>query len=120
MLGDDELLRGASGGYKCPVAKRRDATGSVLGLLVFLAGVGLLGLTFKLAYDEFSIPHAKALNLVKGQAIDPGATGGGLLDVVIKLGVLLVMAFVGSMLANKGIGLYSGSLNPLEKDEKAS
>ena len=76
MLGDDELPRGASGGYKCPVAKRRDATGSVLGLLVFLAGVGLLGLTFKLAYDEFSIPHAKALNLVKGQAIDPGATGG--------------------------------------------
>ena len=105
-------------GYKCPVAKRRDATGSVLGLLVFLAGVGLLGLTFKFAFDEFSIPHAKALNLVKGQVIDPGATGGGLFDVLIKLGVLLVMAFVGSILANKGIGLYSASLNPVERREE--
>ena len=113
-------MPGASAGYKWPVAKRRDATGSVLGLLVFLAGVGLLGLTFKFAYEVFSVPHAKALNLVKGQAIDPGATGGGLADVGIKLGVLLVMAFVGSMLANKGIGLYSESLHPLEKREEAS
>jgi hypothetical protein len=97
------------------VASRRDATGSIVGLLVFFAGVGLLGLTFKLAYEQFNVPHAKALGLVKGQAIDPGATGGGLLDVLINLGVLFVMAVVGSMVANKGVGLYSGSLHPMEK-----
>ena len=43
-------------------------------LLVFFAGVGLLGLTFKLAYDQFNVPYAKTLGLVKGQAIDAGAT----------------------------------------------
>ena len=97
------------------MANRRDATGSIVGLLVFLAGVGLLGLTFKFAYDLFQVPHAKALGLERGRTIDAGATGGGLLDVVIQLGVLLVMAVVGSMLANKGIGLYSGSLHPREE-----
>jgi hypothetical protein len=86
-----------------------------VGLLVFFAGVGLLGLTFKLAYEQFNVPHAKALGLQKGQAIDAAVTGGGLLDVLIRIGALFVMAFVGSMVANKGIGLYSGSLHPIEK-----
>ena len=86
-----------------------------MGLAVFLAGVGLLGLTFKIAYDLFRVPHAKALGLVKGQTIDAGQTGGGLLDVVLQIGFLLVMAIVGSLVANKGIGLYSGSLHPVEK-----
>ncbi len=86
-----------------------------MGLAVFLGGVALLALTFKLAYDQFSVPHADALGLKKGQAIDAGATGGSLLEIVIKLGCLLVMAVVGSMLANKGIGLYSGSLHPVDR-----
>ncbi len=94
---------------------RRDATGSVLGLFVFLGGVGLLGLTFKIAYAMFDVPQAQALGLVKGQEIDAAATGGSLLRIVIQLGVLVVMAIVGSMVANKGIGLYGGSLHPVEK-----
>ncbi|RYG22814.1 hypothetical protein EON82_15975 [bacterium] len=97
------------------MASRRDATGSIVGLQVFFAGVGLLGLTFKLAYDQFNVPHAEALHLVKDQAFDARVTGGGLADVLIRLGVLFVMAVVGSMVANKGIGLYSGSLHPVEK-----
>lgn len=97
------------------MANRRDATGSGVGLLVFLGGVGLLGLTFKIAYEMFDVPQAKALGLVKGQAIDAAQTGGSLIRIVIQLGVLLVMAIVGSMLANKGIGLYCGSLHPVEK-----
>ncbi len=110
---------GASIRYKSLVANRRDATGSLVGLLVFLGGVALLGLTFKFAYEMFGVPHAQALGLVKGQAIDANVTGGGLLDIVIRLGVLLVMAIVGSMVANKGIGLYCGSLHPVEKRTEA-
>ena len=97
------------------MANRRDATGSVVGLLVFLGGVALLILTFRIAYEMFSVPHAQALGLVKGQAIDARVTGGAAADIVIRLGVLLVMAVVGSMVANKGIGLYCGSLHPVEK-----
>ena len=99
---------------------RRDATGSALGLLVFLGGVGLLGLTFKIAYAMFDVPQAQALGLVKGQAIDAAATGGSLLRIVIQLGVLVVMAIVGSMVANKGIGLYCGSLHPVENSANAN
>lgn len=97
------------------MASRRDATGSLVGLAVFLAGVGLLGITFKFAFDMFGVPQGKALGLTKGQAIDLGATGGSFAEIVIHLGVLLVMAIVGSLVANKGIGLYSGSLHPVEK-----
>lgn len=86
-----------------------------MGLAVFLGGVTLLALTFKLAYDEFNQPQAHTLGLVKGQAIDAAQTGGSFARIVIQLGVLLVMAIVGSMVANKGIGLYSGSLHPVEK-----
>jgi hypothetical protein len=87
----------------------------LVGLAVFLAGVGLLALTFKLAYEEFSVPHSQNLGLVKGQAFDGVATGGKALDILVRLGVLLVMAILGSLVANKGIGLYSGSLHPVEK-----
>ena len=109
--------RRARRGYTVRVAKRRDATGSVLGIAVFLAGVGLLGLTFRLAYAIFEIPQAQALGLVKGQAIDLGRTSGGAAQIVLRLGILLVMALVGSMVANRGIGLYSRSLHPVEKAE---
>lgn len=97
------------------MASRRDATGSLVGLAVFLGGVALLALTFKLAYDQFNAPHAQALGLEKGKAIDAVATGGKAADILIRLGVLLIMAIVGSMVANKGIGLYSGSLHPVDK-----
>lgn len=86
-----------------------------MGLAVFLGGVGVLALTFKFAFDEFSVPHAEALGLVKGKALDAVGTGGKALDIVIRLGALLIMSIVGSMIANKGIGLYSGSLHPVEK-----
>lgn len=97
------------------MANRRDTTGSAVGLLVFLAGVGLLGVTFKFALEMFDVPKGQALGLVKGQAIDAAQTGGAVAGILIKLGVLLLMAIVGSMIANKGIGLYCGSLHPVEK-----
>ncbi len=86
-----------------------------MGLAVFLAGVGLLALTFKLAYEEFSVPHSQNLGLVKGQALDAVATGGKAFDILVRLGVLLLMAVVSSLVANKGIGLYCGSLHPVDK-----
>ncbi len=102
--------------YTCCVASgRRDPTGSLVGLAVFLAGVAILVVTFSIAYQQFGVPQAKALGLEKGKEIDFAVTGGSFANIVIRLGYLLVMAIIGSLLANKGIGLYSGALHPVEK-----
>lgn len=87
---------------------------------MFLAGVGLLAVTFKLAYEMFSVPHAQALGLQPGKEINMNATGGAAADIVIRIVVLVVMAIVGSMVANRGIGLYSGSLHPVDRHPPGS
>ena len=89
-----------------------------MGLAVFLGGVALLALTFKLAYEGFNVPHAQKLGLEKGKALDLG-TAGSLADILLQIGYLFVMAVIGSFVANKGIGLYSGSLHPVDKAHEA-
>ena len=86
-----------------------------MGLAVFLVGVGLLGLTFKLAFEMFDVPQATALGLAKGQEIDAGQTGGAAARILFRIGLLVIMAIVSSMIANRGIGLYGRSLHPVDK-----
>lgn len=85
----------------------RDPIGSLLGLLVFLGGVGLLTITFKLAFDQFSVPPSEALKLKEGQAIDLSATGNGLIGIVVRILTLLLMSIIGSLVANRGVHLYT-------------
>lgn len=98
-----------------PVRGSRDALGSVLGLLVFLGGVALLLLTFKLAYDMFRIPPEQALQLEKDKAIDVAATGNSLASLLLRVLLLIVMGLVGSFTANRGIHLYAESRGRLDR-----
>ncbi len=93
---------------------RRDFVGSFLGLLVFLGGIALLLLVFKLAYDLFAIPPEIALKLKGAKTIDPIQTGGSLVGILIKSIVLVIMGLFGSLIANKGVHLYSHSLRETE------
>ncbi|HSI73232.1 MAG TPA: hypothetical protein VK934_08640 [Fimbriimonas sp.] len=88
---------------------RRDALGSVLGLAVFFVGVGLLLLTFKLAYDMFSVDPSKALNLVDKNTIEIGTVGSTLTGLLIKVLLLIVMGLVSSLMASKGVQMYTSS-----------
>lgn len=87
-------------------AKKPDLFGGGLGILVFLGGIGLLVLTFSLAYGMFSVPQSQALGIEKDKAVDLAMAGGSFAGLIVRVLLLLVMGAVGSMVANRGIKLY--------------
>jgi len=89
--------------------RRRDAFGSVLGVLVFLGGIFLLLLTFRLAYDMFTVPPADALGLHGSKEMNVSVVGNSLTNIVVKILLLLIMGVVSSLIANRGILLYTHS-----------
>ena len=93
-----------------PSERRRDGRdwiGSTLGLLVFLGGVALLVLTFRLAYEMFQTPPTVALDLQGGKTIDLGRASDRASAILVRVIVLVLMAFTGSLVANRGILLYA-------------
>jgi flagellar biosynthesis protein FlhB len=86
-----------------------DWLGKVFGLLVFLGGVGLLLLVFKLAYDQFNVPPEQVLKIKKGEPFDVSIALQGFGAVFLRVMLLVVMSVVGSLVANRGIAMFTGS-----------
>lgn len=84
-------------------------TGTVLGIVTFLAGIGVLVFTFKLAFDLFGLEPASLFDLKPGAALDLNRAGATMMGVIIKVLLLLVMALVGGIVASRGIHLYADS-----------
>jgi hypothetical protein len=105
------------------VAKREHSgsgVGGFLGILVFLGGIALLLLTFKMAYDMFYQDPAQALGLRGQQAIDLPKAGTNLAGVVIRVLVLIVMGIMGSLIANRGVSLFAGSRSSIHHPPETS
>ena len=66
-----------------------------------------LAFAFKLAYDMFITPPEAVLSPGKDSAIDINSLTSNLFQVVVKVILLIVMAAIGSMVANRGIKLYA-------------
>jgi len=88
---------------------KREPVGSILGLLTFLGGVALLLLTFRLAYEMFEVPPADALNIGQAKVLNPATVGNSLTVIVVRILLLLIMGIVGSLIANRGITLFTHS-----------
>ena len=88
--------------------QRGTIAGILLGILVFLGGIALLALTFKLAIDMFTTDPARLFDL-QGKTLDLSKAVATLMGVVVKVLLLLVMAIVGGLIANRGIHLYADS-----------
>lgn len=100
-------------------AKRwRDWPGSVLGILTFLGGVALLLLTFRLAHDLFVVPPSEALGLKGSKELNVVGAGNALVVILVRILLLFVMGFVGSMVANRGVSLYSACLKDVAKGDE--
>jgi flagellar biosynthesis protein FlhB len=84
-------------------------TGAAFGIIVFLLGIVLLGYTFKLAFDRFAQPAEKALHITPGKPLDIAQVVQSFAGLIIQVLLLLVMAVVGAMIANRGIKMYSDS-----------
>jgi len=83
--------------------------GSLLGILTFLVGIALLALTFNLAITMFGVEPSKLFDLQPGKTLDISKAVTMLMGVVVKVLLLLVMAIVGGVVANRGVHLYADS-----------
>ncbi|MER3495496.1 MAG: hypothetical protein C4320_00905 [Armatimonadota bacterium] len=90
--------------------RRRDVLGSLVGLLVFLGGVALLILVFRLAYTMFQTPPTVALQIEGGKAVDLASASDRLSAIIVRIILLIIMALTGSLVANRGIHLYARSI----------
>lgn len=88
-------------------APHRDVFGTAFGLLVFCGGVALLLITFRAAYELFTVPPESALGIEHGKTLDVAKAGDSAALLILRIILLFVMAFVGSMVANRGISLYA-------------
>lgn len=83
-----------------------DATAKWLGLSVFLLGIVFLVVVFFMAFRDL------AASGVIGQLATPSPSaeaGAALLTFGIKFVLFIVLAYVGSAVAGRGIGLYAAS-----------
>lgn len=87
-----------------------DIPGRVIGMLVFLLGVGMLILVFKVAYELFTQSPEAALKLkfTGDPKTDPtpakiGTHFGAMLLPALYL---FLMSIAGSLIAQKGVNLY--------------
>lgn len=99
--------------------RRRDGVATTIGLLTFLGGIGLIVATFWIAQTMFSVEPGDALGVKEGQVLDlNGVVGAGML-ILMKVLLLVVMAGIGSAVANRGIKLYvQGGLEPTPPEKK--
>jgi hypothetical protein len=94
---------------------RGDWIGRLLGIAVFLLGVGVLWIVFREAHQMFTAPLPSAEKSLPRL----GQIG---IEVLKKLGLLIVMTLAGSLIANKGVQMYFASLGvaPSKKIEQPS
>ena len=69
----------------------------------------MLVATFRLAYGMFSISPAHAMGTEAGKPADLGKAGETFIGLLQKVVLLLVMCWVGSIIANRGVKLYHAS-----------
>lgn len=88
---------------------KRDWVGSILGLAIFLGGIAILCVVFSEALALFRTPPKVELKLQPGKPLDVASAFNSVVGVIMKVLLLIVMAWLGSMIANRGVHLYSQS-----------
>jgi hypothetical protein len=79
--------------------------GRVLGILVFLAGIVMLVIAFMLAFQAFHDPN-KIISLDQLRATPPPTPTIVYLQAFLRLILLFVMGYLGSLIAARGAQLF--------------
>jgi hypothetical protein len=98
---------------------RPDRVGPGVGLLTFLSGIALIALTFRLAFQLFSVPAEEAIGIRQGATVDLYQAGQSLAWVFGRVLLLLVMCLAGSLISGRGIRLYVASRAPAPNERKS-
>lgn len=83
-----------------------DKTGRLIGMLIFIAGIAILIFVFFTAYGMFN-STTPGLSANAKLAVD--VLGGVLINMIVRLFMLFIMTLAGSLIAARGISLYTGS-----------
>ncbi|MCE5314340.1 MAG: hypothetical protein ABFD49_04550 [Armatimonadota bacterium] len=88
--------------------QKGDLVGRIVGMLVFLAGVGILVFVFVAAYQYFDSNTIllKPTTPVSATSSTTSRLGESALLLFGRIGLLVVMAIAGSQVASRGIQLY--------------
>lgn len=97
-------------------SRRQGST--TIGLIVFFAGIALVVVAFKLAYDMFVVPPELALNIRAGEPMRLDDSANNMFGVFVRVLMLVLMAAIGSAIANRGIKLYSVNDSTPKDEEK--
>jgi len=80
--------------------------GRFLGVVVFLVGIAMLGLAFSLAYQAFKNPEMLIATRALQQVPPPSPLEAVYLPLALKLLLLFVMGYIGSLVAGRGAHLF--------------
>lgn len=86
---------------------RGDLFGRALGALILLGGLAIICVVLWLAFQMFQDPTMGLGTAKNATAADVGLGFGKL---ILRIALLFLMSFCGSLIANKGINLYFASL----------
>ncbi|MEN6372546.1 MAG: hypothetical protein ABFD64_11105 [Armatimonadota bacterium] len=92
----------------------RDLSARITGLTVFAIGIAILVISFIIAYRLFTSP-ADALAISSPQpGTQPATTALSRSAIVIlyQIGLLFIMVLVGSLIAGRGVQMYSAGECP--------
>ncbi len=84
----------------------RDWLGRLLSITVFLTGIVLMLIAFWLAYRMFQTPPQRLFPSAGGSNPNLNAIATGIWAALRGILLLVLMAIVGGMVANRGINLY--------------
>lgn len=99
---------------------RKDYLGTLVSLLVFLAGIAMLMFVFKTALDLFSIPPERAVGIKQTEPFTAETAGRSGMQLVWRIVLMLIMSIIASIIANRGIRLYSEAKHGEAKHAEAS
>lgn len=95
--------------------RRTDWVGMMLGAAVFLLGIALLLFTFYQALLMFSLQPEDIISRKNTDVTELGAAFG---HIVLRIGLLIVMSIVGSVISGKGVRMYFAARMGSRENEK--
>ncbi len=93
--------------------QKSDIAARIVGMIVFISGIALLVIVFGIAFKFFSAESNAMQASVNNTTAAPvtAKLGQSALSLIIRIGLLIVMALVGSLLASRGIQFYFAGSN---------
>lgn len=97
-----------------------DTLGKLIGMVVFLLGIAIIGLSVFLAYQVFLDPLATLPRGTVGPRTTVQDLVGGFAAMLVRLAASLVLSLSGSFIATRGIRLYEVARNSAAQGHPAT